>query len=146
MIDELDKQLVHLLQEDARQSHNTLAKQLKVSPATVRRRIRKLTENRILRIVAILNPSELTGYFAGVIALDVAYDKLDSVVETLANRPEVTWVAIISGRFDIMAIVRFYSHEQLSNFIQTAVASLPGVLNTETFICLQVKKFYSVRM
>ncbi|MFQ5874857.1 MAG: Lrp/AsnC family transcriptional regulator [Dehalococcoidia bacterium] len=59
MSDSLDEQLVHLLEWDARQSSEALAKQLQVSPSTVRRRIRKLMQSGILRTVAFVDPTKL---------------------------------------------------------------------------------------
>ncbi|MFH1032161.1 MAG: NAD(P)-dependent oxidoreductase [Chloroflexota bacterium] len=74
-----------LLGKDARQNSEKLAKQLKVSSATVRRRLRKLIAGNLLHIVGIVDPVDFGFPVTAMIALDVANNKLESVVNILAN-------------------------------------------------------------
>lgn len=89
IIDGLDERLIHLLENDARQSSEVLAAQLNTSPATIRRRVRKLIQSEVLRIVAVVDSSKVGLPLTAVIALDVAHEKLDSVTQMLVSRPEV---------------------------------------------------------
>ncbi len=139
-IDALSKRLIKLLQDDARRSGDALAKELGVSSATVRRRVRALIKDDVMRIQAVLAPDKVGLPLAVVIAFDVAHDKLDSVMEFLADRPEVKWLSSCTGRFDIMAVAWFGSTEELSEFVQKQLIKLEGVRDSETFVCLQVKK------
>jgi len=139
-IDSLDERLIKLLQKDARRSSDVLAKQLKVSPATVRRRMRRLIQNGTMRIAAIADPAKIGLPLAVMIALHVEHDKLDSVVEQLYKRPEVGWLSSTTGRFDIMALARFPSAEGLSKFIQKEITEIDGIRDSETFVCLNIKK------
>ncbi len=139
-VDNLDKRLIKLLQIDARQSSDVLAKQLDVSPATVRRRIRKLIEEDVMRIQAVLDPAKVGLPLAALIAFDVDHEKLGSVMDFLSERPEVRWYASCTGRFDIIAMVRFSSTDELSEFVQKELIRLDGVRDTETFVCLRVPK------
>ncbi len=59
IIGQMDEQLVHLLQQDARQTSEVLAKKLNVSTTTVRRRMRKLIQSGFLRITAVVDPSKV---------------------------------------------------------------------------------------
>ena len=61
IMDNLNKQLVGLLQQDGRQSSQVIAKQLHVSSATIRRRLSNLLENGSIRIVAAIDPAKV-GY------------------------------------------------------------------------------------
>jgi len=140
MIDLLDKQLIELLMQDAGKSSGMLAKRLNVHSSTIRRRIKKLVEQKKIRIIALPKPSEVGLFLEAVIALDVAHDKLNSAMETLGKHPEVRWLAATSGRFDIMTYVWFHSTDELYNFIETKVGNLEGLKNSETFICLHVEK------
>ncbi len=139
-IDALNKRLIKLLQDDARRSGDVLARELGVSSATVRRRIRALIKDDVMRIQAVLAPDKVGLPLAVVIAFDVAHDKLESVMEFLADRPEVKWLSSCTGRFDIMAVAWFSSTEELSEFVQKQLVKLEGVRDSETFVCLQVKK------
>jgi len=142
MLDSIDEQLARLLGQDARQNSETLAKQLKLSSATVRRRLRKLIRDDLLHIVGVVDPDKFGFPLAAIIALDVRHDKLESAMQALANHPKVRWVSTTTGRFDIIARVRFPSTESLSEFMVKELTQMEGVRNSETFICLDVRKGY----
>ena len=125
--DLLDQRLINLLQKDAGQSSEVLAKQLKVSAATVRRRIRQRVKSRVIRIAAIADPSKVGIPVAAIINLDVAHDKLDSAMQALANMPAILWVSTTTGRFDIIALTRFPSTDELSKFIQSELGKVEGI-------------------
>lgn len=135
----MDDQLIRLLGQDARQSSVSLARQLNVSPATVRRRLRKLIRDELLHIIGVVDPDKFGLPVAVVITLDVDQDKLDSALEALVNLPEIRWVSTTAGRFDIIAMARFPSTSCLSVFLGT-LRRVEGVRKTETYICLDVKK------
>ncbi len=139
-IDEIDKQIVRLLGQDARQSSETLAKQLNISAATVRRRLRDLMRRDLLRIIGVVNPASFGFPLLAVISLDVVHDKVTSTIEELSKKPEVSIVSTITGRYDIMIIARFGSTKDLSEFVSKELVKLDGIKNSETFICLEVKK------
>ena len=139
-IDSLDRELIRLLEKDAEQTSGALAQFLKVSPSTVRRRIRKLAQMGVLRTTALVDPSMLGFSLTVIIALDVDHRKLESALQMLANRPEIIWVSSTSGRFGILAYGLFRSTNELWDFIQGQLDDIEGLKGTETFICLKVKK------
>ena len=81
-IDEIDNKLIKLLEQDAWQRAGTLAKVLDISPATVRRKLRRLIQNRVLRGMAIADSNTITQLLAVVIALDVARQHIDYITRT----------------------------------------------------------------
>ena len=139
-IDSMDQHLISLLAENARQTSEALAKQLGVNPSTVRRRLQGLIKDGVIRIVALPEPDKVGLSFRAVVAFDVIHEKLDSVVEKLRLRPEVQWLSVTTGRFDVIAIVWFPSPEEFFAFMQTEVGALEGVRDTETFVCLHTGK------
>ncbi len=141
-IDPIDKRLVRLLEQDAQQSSETLAKQLNLSAATVRRRLGKLIRSDALHIVGLIDPNKFGFPLAVVIALDIEHDKLELAIEALAKQPEIRWLSPTTGRFDIIALARFPSTEHLSDFMLKELPKMEGLRNSETFICLNVKKGY----
>ena len=58
-IDELDSKIIELLEENAWQTSEMLARSLNVSSATVRRRVKQLTRNDVIRAVAIIQPDKV---------------------------------------------------------------------------------------
>ena len=55
-------------------------------------------------------------------------------------QPQVSWVSVTTGAFDIFAWATLQSAEALGIFLRTKVGAIPGVRRTETFVNLSVKK------
>ena len=138
----MDQQLLRLLGQDARQNSETLGNQLKVSAATVRRKIIKLIQSDVLRIIGVVDPDKVDLPVTVLIGLDVAPKKLESAMKLLGSRPEITWVSTTTGRFDIIAKGWFASTSDLSKFMTIELADIKGLKDSETFICLNVMKGY----
>jgi Lrp/AsnC family transcriptional regulator for asnA, asnC and gidA len=141
----LDEQLIRILQNNGRQSSNVIAKQLGVSSATIRRRIKKLVDSGLLYITARVDPDKAGFPFRVVIALDVVHQKVESTLQYLASLPEVTWAATTTGRFDIILRANFPSSDDYSEFVRDVMAKLDGLRDSETFVCLHIEKgFYQI--
>ncbi len=141
-IDELDVRLVKLLESDAKQSSNALAKQLNVSSSTVRRRLDNLISNKIIKIAAVVVDNSKLGFPVGVVlALDIVSDKLDLVVQALFSLDEIKWLTTTTGRFDIIALARFHSTDEMADFLQNTMAKIKGIRDSETFVCLRREKW-----
>jgi DNA-binding Lrp family transcriptional regulator len=141
-IDSLDKRIAQLLAKDAQQNHKTLSKQLNVSSATVRRRIKKLMNSDLLRIIGVVDPNKFGFPLTVLIALDIVPNQLISTVEKLIKMPEIRWASKTTGRFDIIAMARFSSTETFSQFLSNELSKLKGLRDSETFMCLDVDKQY----
>lgn len=139
-VDSLDEQIVRLLGKDARQTTEQLGADLSVSGATVRRRLKRLFQNDMIRIVGLVKPADFGYSLAAVITMDVAQDKVDAVIEALSAKREVRWISPTLGRYDIIMGVRFRSMDELSHFLTEYMAKLDGVKDSETFICLKDTK------
>jgi len=139
-IDALDEKLIQLLQKDGRQSSESLARQLGVSPSTILRRIEQLTERKVMRIVGVVDPDKVGLMLGAMIGLDVEPGKLTLVVNALIQRSSVKFVSPATGRFDVLLFALFRSNDELSDFVEKELAAINGVKDSETFICLNVKK------
>jgi Lrp/AsnC family transcriptional regulator for asnA, asnC and gidA len=135
-----DEKIVRILGQNGRKTGEQIAKELNISAATVRRRIKKLVENDMLRFVAVVNPADFGFPLPAVIALDVIPEKLDSILEELSNHPDVKWMATTIGRYDIIAGVRFRSLDYLTEFVRNTLNHIEGIRDSETFICLKGPK------
>lgn len=146
MLDSLDKRLLEMLGENALQSGEILAKKLGVSSSTIRRRMRRLNQSGIVKVSALVHPTEVGYPLLTVIAFDVAHDMVDMVAQALTKRPEVKWVTSTTGRYDVLAFAWFRSTDELSDFLQKGLSGVNGIRDTETYICLQVKKGQYIQM
>jgi DNA-binding Lrp family transcriptional regulator len=139
-IDYIDEQLVHLLEENARQSSDTLAKQFNVSSATIRRRLKRLIDSNVLHIVAIRDPLRTGLPLAAVIGFNIYHEFLDSAMQAICSRPEVVLACTTTGRFDAFALARFSSNEDFSLFLRNEITKITGIKDSETFVCLHTEK------
>jgi Lrp/AsnC family transcriptional regulator for asnA, asnC and gidA len=140
MIDELDRKLIQELQKSGREGYVALAKMLGVVEGTVRKRVKDLLGKNVIKIVAVPNPRALGYSFLSIMGLQVRMADLRKVAETLAQQPNVCYLAFVTGRYDLMAIIMTRSSEELSHFIENEISALPSILRTETFVNLDIIK------
>ena len=139
-IDLLDEHIIKLLAPDTEQSTDSIAKKLKMHPTTIRRRVQDLVRNKVIRLVAAVDPNKMGFPLAAVITFHADPHKLKSAVQSLANRREVVWCSTTTGRFDIITLVRVASTDDLLELAETLLTQVEGLINSETFVCLNVGK------
>lgn len=139
-MDATDLLIIDELKKDGRVSNAHIAKNVNVSEGTVRRRLKKLTEEGSINIVAIPDPAKI-GYTSEVlIGMQVEPDKLEEVASRMASFKWTTLVGITTGTYDVFAWATFPDRETLGEFIRDDVGKTPGVQRTETFVTLSIKK------
>ena len=125
-MDAIDVIIVSQLQNDGTLTNAAIAKHVPVSEETVRRRIKRLVEEGLIRVVAIPDPVKL-GYETEVlIGAQVESDKITDVADALADMPEITWVTVSTGAYDIFAWAILKSSADLSNLLLTKGRRHPG--------------------
>ena len=139
-MDELDRKIIEILQTDGRAAHAYMARALRCSEGTVRRRLNKLIEDKIIRVVAIAEPEQLGYHTSAFIGLQIDPARVESVADTLADLPETEHVAITTGSYDIFLWVNLASSEALASFLHHKVGTVEGVRQTETFVSLETRK------
>ena len=139
-MDELDHKIIALLQMDGRASNAKIAREEGASEGTVRRRLRRLTKEDVVHIVAVPNLEKLGYATTALVGLQTGPGKSDSVAESLATLPEAHYVAVTTGSYDVFVWAGLESAESLGNFLRTKVGVIDGVQRTETFVNLSLKK------
>ncbi|MFE2374115.1 Lrp/AsnC family transcriptional regulator [Streptomyces sp. NPDC059398] len=99
--DELDLQLLHGLEVNARASFSRLAAVLGVSDQTVARRYRRLHTEGGLRVVGVRDAASL-GQDTWMLRLRCAPDAADSIARALARRPDTAWIGLTSGGTEVV--------------------------------------------
>lgn len=140
-LDDFDRQLIEVLGRDARISNRKIAADLGVTEGTVRGRIRRLQQERLIAFTALTslgleNPSKLA--FIGVQA-DVG--SVREVATRIAKMPQITGVLITMGRSNIIAICLFDQLEQLVEIASDRILAMPGVHHVETSIAVKTLKY-----
>lgn len=140
MIDSVDQKLIQELQENGRRSNVELAEKLGLAESTVRKRIKDLVSKNIIKIAAMPNPYKLGYGFLSIMGLQVRMDDLETVALTLAKEPNIAYLAFVTGRYDMLALVICRTPEQLSDFIKDHISAISSIVRTETFVNLEVIK------
>lgn len=140
VIDELDRRLMLELQKDGRQQYADLARKLGVVEGTVRKRVKRLVQRNLLKIVGVPNVVELGYEYVGIMGLRIHMPDMDRVGDTLCQYKNICYLAFVLGRYELVAIVLARNREELADFIMHKVANIPGILQTETFATLKIIK------
>lgn len=139
-MDKIDVKLIQELQKDGRQSYTKLANLLGVTEGTIRKRVKALHKQEIINIRAVLNPNKVGYDVVCMMALQVKIADLLKVAEMLAEKPNVYYLAFVTGRYDMLALVLARTPAELSNFIKEHISSMPSIVRTETFVNLEILK------
>lgn len=129
-----------LLREDGRRTIADLSKEVKISETATRVRVNRLIKDELLQIVAITNPVKLGLTVDVFITLQTDPSMTMKVVEALNNLDEVRYVAVLSGRYDVVFASAFQSDAELLEFLTEKVGKIPGVIRLETFRILKTTK------
>jgi len=140
MVDDLDLNIIQILEKDGRKNYTDIAKQLGVVEGTVRKRVKNLLDDKVIRISATPNPRELGFNVIAVMGLQVQMSALRHVAQILESKANVQWLAFVTGRYDLIAIVVEKSTEDLSSFIEKEISAIPSITRTETFVNLDIVK------
>ena len=136
--DRTDREIIALLHDDGRITNNEIARKLGVSEGTVRNRIKKLSDTGALKITGLINPDFLPDKQLVLLQIKVALSKdLKSIAEKISALPGVISVYIVTGRMDIAAEIFVDSKFGLIEFIGTHLASVEGVVSTETHMVMK---------
>ena len=141
-LDSLDKKLVRLLTEDGRIPVGDVAARLGVTAPTVRSRIKNLEKAGKLKITGLIDPFEHKDLITALIGLNIlSYGKLDEILEKLANLDYVTWVAVVTGRYDVIAeVIVNGGMEDLYRLTTDIIPQVGNVAQTETFVIMKSKR------
>jgi len=134
---DLDLAIFRALQADGRTPFTALADRLGVSEAHVRRRVKTLCGQGVIAITAVADPRVLGLESMAWLGLRVRQAQIEPVAQALVGVPEVDYVVICSGAFNVMAEVACASSDDLYRLL-LRIRELPGVLSTETFVYLQL--------
>lgn len=139
VIDDTDKAIIEALQADGRMPYTRLGAAVGLSEAAVRQRVQRLTESGVVQIVAVTDPLMLGFSRMAMVGLKVEGD-LRTVAADIAAIPDVSYVVIVSGSFDLLMEVVCEDDDHLLAILNDKVRAIPGVRSTETFTYLRLDK------
>ncbi len=139
-LDETDRAIIAHLQYNGRMPLTDIAAELGISEGTVRRRVKQLMDDGVLQIVAIVEPQFLGWNAAAMIGVTVQAGQVDAVANQIAQFPEVSYLFMASGEFDLFVEVFCRDREHLVSFLNQKLQQIPGIQRTQTFMILKMYK------
>lgn len=139
-IDEVDKVILDMLQDDARTSFKKIAQRLGVSEATIFVRVKKLLNGGVInRFTAIVSPERVGRGLTAFILISVDPKKLQAVFEALSEIDDIYEIYDVTGSYYAIIKIRTKDHEELKKAIDK-IGLTDGITRTETAIVLKSVK------
>lgn len=138
-LDDIDKAIIRELQIDGRVAYAQLGPKVGLSQAAARQRVQRLIESGVTQVVAVTNPLMLGFNLQAMIGIHADGD-LRAIADKLAEVPELDYVVITSGRFDLLVEVVCSDNEELLTLVNDVIRAVPGVHRTEILTYLHLQK------
>jgi Lrp/AsnC family transcriptional regulator for asnA, asnC and gidA len=138
-LDDTSKAIVEQLQQDGRRPYASIGKAVGLSEAAVRQRVQKLVESGTVQIVAVADPQQIGFARQLMIGINIEGD-LETAASMLAEIPELVYVVLTAGSFDILVEAVVVDDDHLLELVNERIRKLPGVRRTESFMYLKLKK------
>ncbi|MDI9623514.1 MAG: Lrp/AsnC family transcriptional regulator [Methanothermobacter sp.] len=118
-IDDIDKEILHLLNKDGRMSYREISRKLGVSVGTVHNRVEKLMKNGVIKkFVPLIDHSKLGYKLTAIIGVRVKGGVLKNWEERTAYHKNVLAIYDVTGEFDAILIGKFRDTSELDKFIK----------------------------
>jgi Lrp/AsnC family transcriptional regulator for asnA, asnC and gidA len=139
LLDDANRAIIEALQRDGRLPYGTIADEVGLSEAAVRRRVQRLREAGVMQIVGVTDPLQLGFHRQAMVGVRVEGD-VRLVADKLSELEEVDYVVMCAGSFDLLVEVVCEDDDALFRLLNDSVRSIPGVRSTESFVYLKLAK------
>ena len=139
-LDATDNAIIALLRADGRLPYRAIARELGITEATVRSRVRRLEESDTMRVVAVTD-IEAAGYgMLLAVGVQVEGRSPDDVARDLAQVREVFSVNVVVGAQDVEILVVAEDQAALNVLLAQQLATVPGVRRLTPALAVDVLK------
>ncbi len=130
-LDNLDRAIINRLRVDGRRSNRDIGRDLDVSEGTVRQRIKRLLEARLMKVVSWIDPASIdrVGHVF-YIRLVLGSVGRSAMAQRLSELPQITVTTAVLGRAGLVAMCFTHDQRETNQLIQQ-VRSLDGVVQAE---------------
>ena len=139
-LDDIDRQVLYLLQENSRVTSAELARRVNLSTPGLQKRLRKLEENGVIgRYVTLVNREALGLDLLCFAQVTLAHHQPECVgqfCDRVKGLSEVLECHHLSGEFDYLLKVVVANHQHLEKFLTEKITRIPGVDRIRTSIVL----------
>ncbi len=140
--DALDKRIIAALTEDGQLSAGKLAQDLGVTGPTVRSRLKSLLTKGVCRVAALVDPFQTKGLTVALVGITLnSHQQLGEKLDQIAELADVSWSAVVTGRYDIIAeVVLSEEIGDLYRFMDKDLASIGGIASSESFVFMKARR------
>lgn len=138
-VDDTSRAIIEQLQSDGRRSYAAIGQAVGLSEAAVRQRVQKLTDAGVMQIVAVTDPMQVGFARQAMVGIGVNGD-VEAVAAKLARIPEVDYLVVTAGSWDILAEIVVEDDDHLLQVVNRHIRSLDGVVRTESWLYLKLAK------
>lgn len=140
MINDTDRQILNIIQKDARITNAEIARQVGLAPSAVLERVRKLEERGVIRGYATEIDADKVGLGLTAFVAVRTHECCNETDKFLAEIPEVLEVHDVAGEDSYLLKVRVKNTEALSRLLRERLKNVPNVADTKTTVVLQTIK------
>jgi DNA-binding Lrp family transcriptional regulator len=139
-IDNLDVSILDILRDNSRISNAEIARILKTSEATIRRRIKSMIDKGIIEgFSTYINYSLIENPVKAYIHLKIRTERMDAVVDRIKSHDMLLALYRVAGEYDILCVTLFSSMNGLHEFIDYFL-EIDGIIETNTQIVMKAHK------
>lgn len=137
-VDETNRQIIRLLQ-DGRKSFSAIAEELGITENTVRSRVSKLIDDRILSVTGLVDPQYMPSLQVAIMGIKVKTLDLERKAAELSELHGVISCAVVTGRYDLILQLELSEDDDCSllNFFKNELVKVDEISEVETFIVYQ---------
>ncbi|MDF1537564.1 MAG: Lrp/AsnC family transcriptional regulator [Candidatus Thorarchaeota archaeon] len=140
-LDPTDNQIIEMLQEDGRMSFSEIAKAVDKTEVTIRRRVRRLIKEGIIRnFTVILDPLKIGKQISAIVRVKAQMKQVSAIAEKVKEYDEVIEAYFLDGACGVMLKVTVDGLAELKSFLENRLGRVPGVGEVETCIVLETVK------
>jgi Lrp/AsnC family transcriptional regulator for asnA, asnC and gidA len=126
-LDDKDRRILNLLQENSRTPYIHIADELGISEATVRYRVKNLVDNGVIsKFTVLLDPKKIGYSTTGILMVKITSDNFEEASEQISNLLEAYHIFQNTGEYNIVAVVHARDLEHLSD-LRKRVERIRGV-------------------
>lgn len=141
VLDDLDHQLIAILAQDARVSNRSIATDLGVNEGTVRGRIKRLQQDKLIAFTALTSLKLEKATNIAFLAVQADVGHVRQIARDIAHIPLVQSVMTMLGSFNIMATCLYDDLDNLHAMASGRILTMPGVHHVETSLAVRTVKF-----
>ncbi len=138
--DVIDLKILEELEDNSRISFNVLANRIGKTEATIRRRIKKLQENGIIKKFTILYEINSKPNTRATVKIEPNFTNIKRILKKLKEIPEITDIWRLTGDCGLILKVEIPSIEHFNPLIENKISQIEGIKIVETCFITDIIK------